>query len=314
MRLAEGGSERTLDSDGDVGLHTSIAIRDDGLPIISYYSRTNGSLKIYRCDDMICGSGSDKTLDDGGFVGSFTSIATRHNGLPVISYFDDTRGNLKVYRCDDPDCDSGSHDALDDTLDRVGQYTSVAIRNDGLPIIAYYDVSNSSLRLYRCLNSDCDSDGDFQTQLDNSGDAGRYASIAIAEGGAPIISYRDSSLNYLRVYRCLDSNCSSGSRAGLASGGLYSSIAVRENGLPIISHVHNGSLRVYDCADPFCETGSDRLIEGPSTWGTIDTSIEISAGNLPVISSHERTYDDGDDSTIRGELRLHRCGDPKCEN
>lgn len=42
------------DSDGSVGSQTSIAIRDNGLPIISYRDATNGNLKVFSCGDPKC--------------------------------------------------------------------------------------------------------------------------------------------------------------------------------------------------------------------------------------------------------------------
>jgi len=44
----------TLDSTGNVGSYSSIAIGSDGYPAISYYDSTNYDLKFYKCDDHNC--------------------------------------------------------------------------------------------------------------------------------------------------------------------------------------------------------------------------------------------------------------------
>ena len=43
-----------LDEFGDVGAHTSMAIGSDGLPLVSYYDRTNDNLKVAHCADAAC--------------------------------------------------------------------------------------------------------------------------------------------------------------------------------------------------------------------------------------------------------------------
>jgi hypothetical protein len=44
----------TLDSVGDVGQHTSIAIGADGFPVISYYDLHNTALKVAKCANAYC--------------------------------------------------------------------------------------------------------------------------------------------------------------------------------------------------------------------------------------------------------------------
>jgi hypothetical protein len=48
------GTARTLDSTGNVGSYTSVAIDTNGIPVISYYDATNLDLKRYRCRSTDC--------------------------------------------------------------------------------------------------------------------------------------------------------------------------------------------------------------------------------------------------------------------
>ena len=89
-----------LDSAGDVGQYTSIAIGADGLPVISYYDGANTDLKVAHCGSAACAGGNTlTTVDSAGVVGSSTSIAIGADGFPVISYYDNTNGDLKAAHC-----------------------------------------------------------------------------------------------------------------------------------------------------------------------------------------------------------------------
>ena len=48
------GTPRTLDTAGNVGFYTSIAIGTDNIPVISYFDDTNDDLKRYRCQTTDC--------------------------------------------------------------------------------------------------------------------------------------------------------------------------------------------------------------------------------------------------------------------
>ena len=102
----------TVDSAGFVGEYTSIAISSVGRPIISYYDRTNGDLKVAHCNSSSsCFAATITTLDGVGppeDVGQYTNIVVQpQNGNPRISYRDVTNG-FKYALCDDPGCTSAS--------------------------------------------------------------------------------------------------------------------------------------------------------------------------------------------------------------
>jgi hypothetical protein len=249
------GTSRALDESGDVGRYTAVAIRDSGLPIISYRDSSNDDLKVYDCADAACSTGTDRILDDAGNVGRYTAIAIRDNGLPIISYYDGGASDLKVYDCVDVACSDGTDRTLDD-VGIVGLSTAIAIRDSGLPIISYWDVANGALKVYDCADAACSGTGTART-LDDVGNVGRYTSIAIRDSGRPIISYHDDTNGDLKVYDCADADCATGTDRTLddvGDVGQYTSIAIRDSGWPIISYDDstNGDLKVYSCGDADC--------------------------------------------------------------
>ncbi len=75
----------TVDSGGDVGQNTAIAIGADGLPVVSYYDATNGNLKVAKCVNAECtGTATITAVDSVGDVGQSTAIAIGADGLPVV--------------------------------------------------------------------------------------------------------------------------------------------------------------------------------------------------------------------------------------
>ncbi len=136
----------TLETTGDVGYSTSLAIGADGNPVISHRDYTNGDLELYVCDDATCASGTNQTLATVDDAGYYTSVAIGVDGNPVISHQDATNGVLVLYVCDDPACASGTNQTLL-TDGSVGRYSSVAIGVDGNPVISHQDQTNADLQL-----------------------------------------------------------------------------------------------------------------------------------------------------------------------
>ncbi len=82
----------TVDSEGNVGWGSSIALDSGDNIHISYFDRTNGDLK-YTTDAS--GLWVTETVDSSGYVGGRRSIALDSRDNVHISYYDYTNGDLK---------------------------------------------------------------------------------------------------------------------------------------------------------------------------------------------------------------------------
>jgi hypothetical protein len=193
----------TLDSAGNVGLFTSIAIGIDGNPVISYHDDTNGDLKVAACNNPTCTTSTNSTIDSNGSVGIETSIAIGTNGNPIISYFDFTNTSLKVAACNNPTCTTSTNSTID-SAGVVGTDSSITIGTNGNPIISYTDDSNGDLKVAACLNPTCtgstENERSTKSTIDSNGNVGLYTSMTIGANGHPVISYYDATNQDLKVF------------------------------------------------------------------------------------------------------------------
>jgi len=134
---------------------TSVALGVDGFPLILHKDTVNFDLWVAWCGDTLCTAPIKfklDTINDHGYGGSI-SLAIGVDGLGVMSYYDGVWGDLIVAHCDNPRCSSVTKYALD-MQGNVGEYTSIAIGSDGLPLIAYTD-ENEVLKVAHCSNEMC---------------------------------------------------------------------------------------------------------------------------------------------------------------
>ena len=280
----------TIDSTDNVGLDTSIAIRDNGNPIISYYDATNTALKVAACANAGCtGTPTITTIDSVDVVGYYTSIAIGDNGYPVISYSDFTNGDLKVAACTTTGCTGTPTITTIDSDGNVGYYTSIAIGDNGNPVISYRDSTNTALKVAACTTTGCTGTPTITT-VDSDGDVGLYTSIAIGNNGYPVISYSDATNTALKVAACTTTDCSGTPTITTIDSdgavGYYTSIAIGDNGYPVISYRDstNTALKVAACTATDCSgTPTITTVDSADNVGEY-TSIAIGSNGYPVIS------------------------------
>ena len=196
-----------------VGAYNSIAIGQDGLPVIGYQDADAGTVKLAKCINVACsGASVINTVDDPptNYVGSYTAMAIGGDGFPVMSYRDSTAGALKVAKCVSANCSGATivTTADDPPGTTSGYYTSIAIGQDGFPVISYYDQANQSLRVAKCVNSACTGASNLTTVDDQITNwVGQHTSIAIGNDGLPVISYQDATAGALKVAKCPKPTC-----------------------------------------------------------------------------------------------------------
>jgi hypothetical protein len=247
-------------------LYSSITLGADGLPVVSYHSGGTaspgpGSLWVAKCGNPACTGSSTITLVASGYAphgnGLYTSIALGADGLPVIGYREADGNRLTMVKCGNAACSASNTGGPVDTTGNVGDYSSIALGADGLPVISYRDIANGDLKVAKCGNPACTS-ANTLTTVDSAGDVGYLGSIALGSDGLPVISYYDNTNHALKVAKCANAACTGTSTLTTvdrsADVGWFASITLGADGLPVISYydVANGDLKVVKCSSATC--------------------------------------------------------------
>ena len=307
----DGVTPRTLDPGGNVADVTSIAVGDDGYPIISY---TAGSgVNVVHCIDPGCGNWDFR--DRVNSACTSPSLAIGSDGLPLIAC--SGSGTGKILHCSATSC-SGVDNTL--ILDSPWLRPDTAIV-DGKPIVTGYD--NSDLFVANCQAVDC-SLSVHVYPIERAGNVGSYSSIAIGADGMPIVSYYESTIDdgsggslegFLKVAHCGDSTCSNlnqitavFNRGPGYMAGLNASSAIGSDGRLIIAFddVGPGSavdVTVLHCDDIDCSGNTTNSILDASPVDVSDPSVAIGSDGLPIISYYDGQF---------GELRVAHCGNLDC--
>ncbi|WKZ83494.1 MAG: cell wall-binding repeat-containing protein [Acidimicrobiia bacterium] len=247
-----GESIVSVDLGGYVGEYTSLVLDASGFPVIAYYDSSNENLKLVHCNDVNCAGGDEtpQTVDTAGASGYFISLVLDASGFPVISYHDLDAATLKVAHCNDANCAPGGESIQTvDSSSAVGWYTSLALDRSGYPVISYYDISNTALKVAHCNDANCAPGGESIETVDSAGDVGAFSSLVLDAAGNPMVAYYYSSGSDLRLVSCNDPNCAGADEKQISpdsagSVGAHLSMVLDRAGNPVISYYDGTNARL----------------------------------------------------------------------
>lgn len=144
-----------VDDEGDIGSYPSLQLDAAGHPVVSYYDVTNQDLKVLHCGDATCTKGNTVVVGDPE-GGALTSLELDAAGNPVVGYADQD-GSVKVLRCGNPGCTQDNTITVIEELGRgnVRWGVSLALDDDGIPALSYYDFESNTLHVARCDDPAC---------------------------------------------------------------------------------------------------------------------------------------------------------------
>jgi len=309
-----GDSIWAWDQVGDVGRHTSLALRSDGCPVVSYYDVTNGNLKVLVSvwTGSVCfpGASSPDTIGD---VGRYTSLALDTSGRPVIAYHGDTFHDLRLLRCGNAYCTSGNTKVIVDSEEDTGYYNSLVLDSRGWPVLTYYSLTSGDLRLLRCSNDTCSIASKRSVAWpdpDKPDDVGRFTSLALDGAENPVVSYIDATNNQVKVLRCGSATCNSiAAPDPVHMGG--EALALDASGYPVVAYQQwpvgpgeNGGVNVLHCRDPNC-TWAGYWINEATIGDCLDCGpgMVLDPSGNPVIAYFEWSTEN---------MHVLHCLDPYC--
>ncbi len=202
----------------DTAQEASLAINRNNEAVISYYNATYGDLMVATCERE-CSAKRTQVVDSAGNVGKYNSLVLipfqdprgQIVERPFVSYYDATNGDLKTAYCGNAACTAGNVFQTVDSDGDVGQYTSLKLSSRGGPVMSYYDVTNSDLKVAYCdpgqpfakiPTTPCqEKQYNIIQTVDNYKDVGQYSSLVLDANNNAVISYYYTSYKGLRFAR-----------------------------------------------------------------------------------------------------------------
>ncbi|MGH6692722.1 MAG: hypothetical protein ACREF4_18795 [Gammaproteobacteria bacterium] len=143
------------------GTAFSVAFADVACPGDDKIAGFSGGAPVCRADLQV----SPPQIPRNNGIATVDTDSARHISIilgvdrfPVMSYRESGGTDLRVAKCADADCSTTpTLTTVDDPdgSDDVGEFTSIAIGADGLPVVSYFDARNDDLKIAKCGNRLC---------------------------------------------------------------------------------------------------------------------------------------------------------------
>lgn len=276
-----------IDTTGDTGLYTSLAVQTTDNKIFthfSYYDASNTDLRYATWSEESTAVSYRNTVDgkNSTNMGLYTSIALTHesNPQPCISYYDASNDNLKFAEMVDRSAGDPWKRSTAASYEDSGIYSSLVIDGNNNPRISYFNATTGYLMLaiYDYANSN-----KWETQeVDKSGSIGRHTSMVLGADGLVRIGYYSSSNGELHYTQQTSSTVFSTPQVvdTDADLGAYNSLVFDSNGIPHIALFDDTHDDLYYMTWSNNGWSGPHLVDHEGDTGLYN-DIAIDANNIP---------------------------------
>jgi hypothetical protein len=260
--LASRWHSASVDTTGQVGLQSSVAVEGGGRVHATYRDVSNGSLKYATCAGdcanaanwrfAIVGAGSGTIEANGAKApsaeGAWSSLAVDADGRLHVAYQEFASDDLRYATCLGDCADGANWQRLTvSSFGNVGEHASLAVGPDGRLHVMYFDGTDGALEYATCPG-DCTVAANWSVRtVDSSAPlTGPWASLEVDANGRLHVSYYDGTNRDLKYATCA-TGCGTLENWQIITAdsagdvGKYSSLAIDSGGRIHISYLDDAT-------------------------------------------------------------------------
>lgn len=204
------------------GNWASLALMDDGLPVVAHYDTEGGLLRVSKRTDT---GWLNETAYEAEDVGRYADVAV-HAGTVYIAFYNAAEGNLEML---EGVPGSWSHSPVATPGD-VGQWPSLLV-DDNEVLVSFHDVGNQNLNLARRVG------GSWSTEVLDRGEFRGADTALFRHGGLPYVIYFDGKYNDM----VLAAQGSDGTWSNTTIGGATAAVGFHNEVVQLNGRVFAGS-------------------------------------------------------------------------
>jgi hypothetical protein len=306
-----GTIQRRVAGNGINASSPDVALRADGRAV-AIWTRLREP-RIGLCSDQACSSIAYRDPESANSDGSRPSIIVREDGRPFAFY--SFLGGNTAFDCADADCTTGTRRDVGGTGNASGDFTELALRPDGRPVLLYLRRSSNDVVVFDCADVNCSSGSDrvvadeLTTMSTNLADF----SIAVGADNRPRIAYNVSFQSSpgvfagaKRLLRCDDPACTSATSRTVSNDQSFFTIplAIRPDNRPVLIEQLGAARNLVTCADADCSSATRVAL--PNLFDSTG-SMALAGGSIPLFgsgTSNTGGYWQCDDDACAAPLRV----------